>query len=694
VILKTAKMLQLIAVVIDRDRDPVTKELLEQGVLHFINVREVEKGWQSKISQLELRVSLARISEVRKRIESLLEMGGLGRPPEGRLDPDRLESVALEDADEALDRLASEVHSYRENQRLIQQELLKMEDIRRQLQLFGNLPSVINRTSTYSFLSFQTGMVPAERVESLRAALRPLPSVLLTFDGRENRGKGTKASGSGPISSLLISMRRDEKEIERILDKHEWEQVELSPQALGSEEQVYRNLNEKISTLKSEQESMSRKVTDCIEKRRNELEEMWANLRMNELFYRIQSYFSKTTRTVIFSGWLPASKRRSLEEGLKRVTEGRCYLEWNEPEKESEEQQRQVPVVFTTPRWLAPFQMLVKNYSIPEYGTVDPTLFVAFAYLIMFGLMFGDAGHGLVLALVGILGSLHFKSKNEGAYQLTQLIIWCGASAIVMGVLFGSYFGMQWLKPLWFDYHGVVTGHAKSQGFVRDIYDVLLITIYFGISIIAVGLLLNWINLVSKREWKNLIFEKGGILGGWIYGAGVYVGFYFAHHGYKELPRGDLLFWLVGFPALLLVLKAPLDFISKRKKNPQSRFTGFSVMDFCLEWIVEMLEIFSGYLANTLSFMRVAGLGIAHVSLMMAFFEIAGMAGSPKGYTVWSILILVFGNLLVIALEGLSAGIQSLRLNYYEFFSKYFRGNGKAYMPVSLRSREEGASSK
>ena len=110
-----------------------------------------------------------------------------------------------------------------------------------------------------------------------------------------------------------------------------------------------------------------------------------------------------------------------------------------------------------------------------------------------------------------------------------------------------------------------------------------------------------------------------------------------------------------------------------------------------MEWIVEILEIFSGYLANTLSFMRVAGLGIAHVSLMIAFFEIARMVGvsepgSPDTvYSFWSILILIFGNILVIALEGLSAGIQSLRLNYYEFFSKYFSGTGIAYTPISIR---------
>ena len=104
-------------------------------------------------------------------------------------------------------------------------------------------------------------------------------------------------------------------------------------------------------------------------------------------------------------------------------------------------------------------------------------------------------------------------------------------------------------------------------------------------------------------------------------------------------------------------------------------------MDGIMTWLVDVLEIFTGYLSNTLSFMRVAGLGIAHASLMESFKQLSGLAPGVGG-----VMIFIFGNLLVIALEGLSAGIQSLRLNYYEFFSRYFTGKGVAYEPVQLSS--------
>jgi V/A-type H+-transporting ATPase subunit I len=480
---------------------------------------------------------------------------------------------------------------------------------------------------------------------------------------------------------LLIAMKRDEGVIDRVLDKFAWTDVHLPRELSGKTDQVREELEDKLRILEDEQEQLKSQVETQIREKLPTLERMWRNLRLNELYARVQSFFSKTARTVIFSGWLPSRKRSVVTEAVHRVTDGQCYMEWHPGREVSKEHPSSVPVQMHNPRFLSPFQMLVTNYSIPEYGSIDPTPLVAVAYLIMFGLMFGDAGHGAVLILGGALGSILYGGGRSGVRNLLRLIAYCGGAAVVAGILFGSYFGMQWFPPLWFDYHGVVTGHGGG-GLVTDVYGILVITIYFGIAVIALGLVLNWINCVAKRRWFRLIFDKGGLIGGWIYAAGVYAAMFFVRHDYKQLPDANLLILLLGIPVLLLTVKPVLEYLLHKPRKP---FTLFTPVDFFMEWIVEILEIFSGYLANTLSFMRVAGLGIAHVSLMIAFFSIAGMIGGPSGsFTLGSYLVLIAGNVLVILLEGLSAGIQSLRLNYYEFFSKYFSGSGRAYAPVTL----------
>jgi len=329
--------------------------------------------------------------------------------------------------------------------------------------------------------------------------------------------------------------------------------------------------------------------------------------------------------------------------------------------------------------------MLVSNFGIPRYGTIDPTPFVMPIYLAMFGLMFADLGQGLILVALGMLGVsfLRRRADRQGYYQLSWLIVWCGLSSIFFGLLFGSVFGLVLFRPLWFDFHGIIAGHQASGSTVRDVYDVLGITIYFGIAVIAIGLLFNWVNIIRAREWMELLFNKGGILGGWIYAGGVYTAFYFVSRDYSRFPSATSLFLLVGLPAILLFLKEPCHYFRHEGGSlDERRGPATAALDALMKWAVELLEIFSGYLSNTLSFMRVAGLGIAHVCLMISFFALAEMTSG-----VASILILVLGNVLVIALEGLSAGIQALRLSYYEFFTKFFHGTGKLYMPISLDSK-------
>jgi V/A-type H+-transporting ATPase subunit I len=666
-------MKQLVAVVLERDADRVTRVLLDQGVMHFVSVTEVDPGLSQRLSAGSPKVTEAMIAEIRRRIEGLFSLAAQGPPAQADLRVEDLRALDLGDTNRQLDELAAALSGIRERQQVLQQEILKLEDIRRQLSMFGDLSAGLQARSQFSFLSMQSGTVRRSALPQLVEELKSVPSVHLVVGEDENQ-----------ITLLLITMKRDDGLVNKLLVKHGWTDVELAQESLGGKEEVLADLDGKLAGFRAEQDSLKSGVEALIREKAPELERMWTNLRLNELYARIQSFFSHTTRTLIFSGWLPARTQGPLGEALQRATAGRCYLEWHDPSEMTNAQKAKVPVQLTGPRLLAPFKMLVTNYSIPQYGTVDPTPFVFVAYLAMFGLMFGDVGHGLTLALVGILGMARYKGSSSNIRNIMKLAVWCGGSAMVAGVLFGSYFGLGLLPPLWFNYHGAVVGE-HTVGVVKNVYDILLITIWFGIGVIGMGLLLNWVNRVRRRDWFGLLFDKAGLIGGWIYAAGVYTAFYFAGRSYKQLPPGNFLFLAIGLPVLLLALKAPLEFISHPGHKP---FRVFTLIDWGMEWIVEILEIFAGYLANTLSFMRVAGLGIAHVSLVVAFFAIAGMLRGPGGaFSPWSYLALVAGNILIIALEGLSAGIQSLRLNYYEFFSKYFSGSGKAYEPISLRKR-------
>ena len=680
----TTPMRLLAAVVLDTSSEEVSRELLRLGQLEFISVRDLAEDWKDRLHSIPSDGTEARIEELRRRLEGFLRMPGTPiRPPAPSLE-DRT-PLDLGAAEKVLDSLAAEVGAIRDRQKAVQEDILRFSEMRRQLEVFDDLSRPSGLGSAYSFLEVRTGSVPSSRLPALEEALGDLPSVLVPLGDPAAPSRG----------ALVVTLKKDESRAAAILSRAGWEDGTLPgnsrdvPSRDGTSRdgkaRALQGVDVRIAGLRERQASLQADLEELFRRRGPELESLWARLRVRELLGRVRSRFARTERTLLFSGWIPGEAAAAVEEGIRKAAAGRCHVEWIS-EKEGREHAQEAPTALKNPGILRPFEALVRNYAVPEYGSVNPVPFTALAYLVMFGLMFGDAGHGLVLALLGGAGILTARSSGKDA-TLARLILYCGCSAVVAGILFGSYFGMPWLPPLWFDYHGVVSGHGGGPGNVRTVYDILGITIKFGLAVLGTGLVLNWINLVRRKRWLTLILDKGGLAGGWIYAAGAWAAFRFVGSGYRTLPDPDLLFWILGLPTLALALKGPAEYLlhPPERRKP---FGALTVVDFFMEWIVEVLEIYSGYLANTLSFMRVAGLGIAHVSLMTAFFQIARMLNPEGGFSAAAAAVLVLGNVLVIALEGLSAGIQSLRLNYYEFFSKYFNGTGRAFRPISLGSKE------
>lgn len=666
-------MTQLFAVVLGKDRERVTETILREGVMQFITISNLDEKESVDFAAVEPEKNLTDIIDLRKRVEGILHTVGI--IPAAPRETDLKNRVTVDIAKESdfLDTIDRKRESIRERQRTIQQEILKLEDIKRQMVIYGVGLSNVTMPAKNSLLTMQTGKLPATKDKQLEDDLKNLPALKITLAQENNE-----------THLLLISMKRDREQIKQKLTQAEWTPVNIPREESSFKKDLLNEVTEKLKKITAEQKNIQQQVDGLVKKQEKQLRELWRNLRINELCCKIQVHFKSSSRTTLFAGWIPSAKKEALKKKINETCKGRCYLEWYEPGGKDVIGD-DIPVQFNNPTMFAPFQMLVSNFAIPQYGTIDPTPFVMPIYLAMFGLMFADAGQGLVLIVIGILGASMLKKNKEkkGLFHISWLIFWCGISSIVFGILFGSYFGAGFVKPLWFDFHGIVSGHSPEHSMIGNIYDILLITIYFGISVIFMGLAFNWINIILARNWMELFFDKGGILGAWIYAGGIYITSYLIKYNYKELPPGTTLFFLAGLPCLLLFIKGPCHYFAHRKSQPeQNNSVLFAILNFFMEWIVELLEIFSGYLSNTLSFMRVAGLGIAHVCLMISFFTIADMTSG-----VFSILVLILGNILVIALEGLSAGIQALRLNYYEFFTKFFHGTGKLHTPISLQSK-------
>lgn len=659
----TKRMKLLTAVVLENATDEIVHQLLDLGVMDFIQVEQLSGKHQQFLSKRPSAVGRAEVSDLRKRVESIYIQAGTPVPGSEVLNLDTMVPLDMTAYIRSIDNLAGSLQTIKDRQKEISQKIITVEEMVHYA-----------RSEKTQYLQVHVGIMEHGTVDELRTRLTGLTSLV---------------SGTGDThdETIVVTLRRDAGRINPILDAFEWIESDDPQLHRNAMKRVLDALIEERTSLTAERNRLQQQVLEKIEKKKEQLDSMWGNLRMHELSMEVESYFSYTSHTTFFSGWVPEEQANRVESSIRAASKDKCIIEWTAA---SELPASEIPVSTTTPKAMKPFQKLVDNYGIPEYGSINPTPFVMISYLLMFGLMFADAGQGIVLALIGLLFRRIYRKhpeKEDGMItrNLSELLLYLGASSCVFGILFGSYFGYPLFPPLWFSYHDVVLGHAGS-GAIQSIYDILGITIKFGICVIASGLLLNWINLFRKKRYFELLLDKNGVIGGWFFAVGVWAAFYFVGTGYKSLPPGIFLPIALGVPAIILLFKGVIHYRHELAHGGEKRKASSVILDTVMEWIVDLLEIFSGFLANTLSFMRVAGLGIAHVSLMSAFDQMSGIVGGG----IFGILILIVGNLLVIALEGLSAGIQSLRLNYYEFFTKYFTGKGIAYEPITLKAKQPG----
>lgn len=301
-----------------------------------------------------------------------------------------------------------------------------------------------------------------------------------------------------------------------------------------------------------------------------------------------------------------------------------------------------------------PFGMFVEMYGVPAYTDMDPTNFVAISYCILFGIMFGDVGQGAVLILVGFLA---WKLKK---LRLGLVGTRIGVFSIIFGCLFGSVFGSEEILTPFFM-------PMKST----NTMPLLLAAIGIGVLLIIISMSFNVYINAKKKNWGEFLFSQNGVAGLAFYICVILLAINAL--GKLGLPLGTP-YIVVGIvlPILLIFLKEPLN----RKMQGYKMFPeGFG--SFFTEGFFELFDVVLTFITNTMSFLRVGGFVLSHAGMMLVVYTLAEMIG---GVGYW--ITLVLGNAFVMCLEGMIVGIQVLRLEFYEMFSRYYEGNGKPFISM------------
>ena len=312
-------------------------------------------------------------------------------------------------------------------------------------------------------------------------------------------------------------------------------------------------------------------------------------------------------------------------------------------------------------------------YGLPRYSEIDPTAFVAVTYTLLFGVMFGDLGQGLLVALIGWL---MWKLKKM---PIGKILLPCGISSAFFGLVYGSVFGFEHaLDPL---YHTLFGLEEKPIEVMNSSWAmrIILASVVIGLVLIVLAMCLNIFSSLRRRDYESGVFGPNGIVGLVFYSSLVF-GFGAQLLLNVKIVTLPYVLTLIVLPLILMFLREPLGKLMAREPDwkPES-WGGFIVQNF-----FEMFELMLSYLSNTMSFLRVGAFVLIHAGMMMAVFTLAELAGG-----IAYVVIVIFGNALVMCMEALLVAIQVLRLEFYEMFSRYYNGDGRAFKPLDATAGDK-----
>lgn len=668
--IRTAKMVQLSAVVLEKYFDRVTRELLDLGQMDFISVKEVSPSLARSLRDVKGVVASSDLKDLRKKVESIMAVGRIEFPSLKHAEIRPLTEDGLAALSAEVASVESEMNLLRQRQQNTQADILRLEEIRKQVAAALRHKAPGRENPYAAFLVTRYGSFSGDR-EDLINVLRGVPCAVLPV------------SDTSLHEYILIHLKKDILKVESALAETAWKGGEPVTGDAAVNPEIGERLKKRLEEVQARQDELKYDVETVIGNEKQHIKDLWTQLRVAETYSAIQQRFNKTERTFVFSGWIAEKMKKKVSDGIFKACNGDCYIELTSAAEAVEEEGLVPPVLLETPKLLKPFETVITNFAVPAYGTINPSYIVALTFMLMFGLMFGDVGHGAVVLLAGIIGTITARKKRKPDY-IYNLMCYCGLSAVFFGVMFGSYFGYSWLPAVWFNYHGAVVGHNAS-GMVQSLMQILALSAWLGVGMISLGIFFFFYNCICCKKWLELLTDKSGLAGAVFYWGGVACAYFFMTDGSFARIPGWVLALCFGLPTAAFFVRLVIHSVKE-----EGRFRISSLPMLVMELLIEILEVFSGYLANTLSFLRVAGLGIAHVSLMQAFFTLADMVGSDSALkAAASVFLIILGNVLVIALEGLSAWIQTVRLHYYEFFNKFLMGGGIAFRPISLAEKRE-----
>lgn len=577
----------------------------------------------------------------RDQIETMAKEAGVELHEEQRhTDPPDDEAKAyLGDLLEQIDDLCAERQGLLDQQKLC-------EDGIAQYSHFLNLKVNVDELLDCQHVKVRFGFLPTEGYNKLMSNYADDPYILFVECTQTKTG----------YWGIYLTPREKALETDGIFSMLYFEPVRV-PGAAGSPAEIIEHFKENLEVVKKAVDEVNARIAALWHDHEAKVQMLYDTVRYYAAIYDLRRMAAVKGSHFFCVGWVPAAEVEEIAGKARAIKDLRVTVDGPEAAGKMTP-----PTKLKNPWWSRPFEFFVEMYGLPAYGETDVTGFVALTFTVLFGMMFGDVGQGIVLAL---FSTFMWKVKHN---DLFHLMIPCGISSTIFGLVYGSFFGYEdALDPL---YHAI--GMAGKPVSVMDsITGILMVAVYIGIILVLAAMAMNMYTHARHKEWGEFIFSPNGLVGVITYLCGVdlasaYMG------AFTFMPQVVAVIGMVAGLVLLLFAELLAPMVEGKPWKPAG-----GMGNYLMQSVFELLETVLSYLSNTISFLRVGAFVIVHASMMMVVFT---LAGTPN-----NLLVVILGNIVVICLEALLSAIQGIRLEFYEMFSRCYKGGGRKFTAFNIK---------
>jgi V/A-type H+-transporting ATPase subunit I len=637
---------------------PVIAELYRQRLFHIEDFVEDEQ--QQEYQGFRIGVPLEGASETSRELIRLRSVtSAFSIKPEEMTPGETVRTAKLKERIEKdLPAIEDEVENLLNRRSAIENQVKETEGKIDALSPFAEVPIDLSLLSGYRTVSVLAGFVPRQ----------------IELDAPREEYFLASKKANLVIVAVPTEYRPD---VERKLLDAQFEALPIPPEKGMAKERLaeysarlellQKELGEVSASIDSLKTDYAGFLAACDELLSSDVERAEAPLR-----------FATTDHAFIAEGWVPRDTIGVISERIGTATEGRAFVTELPLDKEKDV----IPVEYDNVKFAKPTQLLMDVYSRPKYTEIDPTLSVAIVFPIFFGLILGDVGYG-AMVLAFALALQRFVTAEDGR-MLLKVLRNAGISSIIFGFLYSEFLGfpIPGIPPLLPSRHLAIGGTAEGGAEAGPaVPELMMMAVWLGILHITLGRIFGIVNHARQDHGKHRILAILANLG-WLL---VMYGILLAILSVFDLPYMPV---LTGFPpvvgglsiiaiiGLVMVLVGVL----------------FIVRDSALE-IVELPTI----LSHVLSYARIVGVGLSSVAIAGVINLIAiGLIIEPQlehltilgvVFIIIGVVVFLIGHLMNAILGMLGGGLQSLRLNYVEFFTKFYKGGGKKYNPFGMKRR-------